>query len=48
MTRSFRLALFAAAALATTGCGYNKIQALDEQVNSAQGQISAQLQRRAD
>ena len=29
-------------------CGYNKIQTLDEQANSAQGQIEVQLQRRAD
>jgi LemA protein len=32
----------------TTGCGYNTIQTLDEQVNTAQGQIEVQLQRRAD
>jgi LemA protein len=31
-----------------TGCGYNKIQTMDEQVNKAKGQIAAQLQRRAD
>jgi LemA protein len=31
-----------------TGCGYNKIQTLDEQANAAQGQIEVQLQRRAD
>src|SRR5262249_28037637 len=30
------------------GCGYNRIQALDEQANGAQGQIGVQLQRRAD
>ena len=30
------------------GCGYNSIQQLDEQANSAQGQIEVQLQRRAD
>ena len=35
-------------ALSTAGCGYNRIQALDEQVNTAQGQIEVQLQRRAD
>jgi LemA protein len=34
--------------LALTACGYNKIQTLDEQANSAQGQIEVQLQRRAD
>jgi LemA protein len=34
--------------LALTACGYNTIQTLDEQANSAQGQIEVQLQRRAD
>ena len=34
--------------LALSGCGYNKIQTLDEQANAAQGQIEVQLQRRAD
>ena len=29
-------------------CGYNKIQTLDEQAASTQGQIEVQLQRRAD
>ncbi len=48
MMRSLRLALFAAVALGASGCGYNRIQTLDEQVNKAQGQIAAQLQRRAD
>jgi len=37
-----------ALALLTTGCGYNKIQTMDERVNQAKGQIEAQLQRRAD
>lgn len=36
------------ALLALTGCGYNRIQALDEQVNGFKGQIEVQLQRRAD
>jgi LemA protein len=31
-----------------TGCGYNRLQELDEQVNSSQAQIQTQLQRRAD
>ena len=31
-----------------TGCGYNTIQSLDEQANSAKQQIEVQLQRRAD
>jgi len=49
MTRSSRVA-FALAMLATltAGCGYNTIQTMDERVNQAQGQIQAQLQRRAD
>ena len=34
--------------LALTGCGYNAIQKLDEQAQSAQQQIEVQLQRRAD
>jgi LemA protein len=34
--------------LVLTGCGYNKIQTLDEQASAAQGQIEVQLQRRAD
>lgn len=41
-------AVVLAAALLTAGCGYNNIQTLDERVNQAQGQIQAQLQRRAD
>jgi len=36
------------AALLLTGCGYNTMQSLDEQINQGQGQIEAQLQRRAD
>ena len=48
MTRSLRVVLVAALALAASGCGYNRIQGLDEQVNKAKGQIAAQLQRRAD
>ena len=31
-----------------TACGYNRIQTLDEQANTAQSQIEVQLQRRAD
>jgi LemA protein len=34
--------------LALAGCGYNSIQTLDEQTNSARSQIEVQLQRRAD
>ena len=35
-------------AVLTTGCGYNKIQSLDESAQAYQGQIEVQLQRRAD
>jgi LemA protein len=31
-----------------TGCGYNRIQQLDEQANGYKSQIEVQLQRRAD
>ena len=34
--------------LAFTGCGYNKMQQLEEEVNGAWGDIEANLQRRAD
>jgi LemA protein len=49
MKRSSAVA-FALVMLAVTsaGCGYNTIQTMDERVNQAQGQIQAQLQRRAD
>jgi LemA protein len=43
-----RLFLIALGASLTTGCGYNTIQSLDERASGAQGQIEAQLQRRAD
>ncbi|MGH7583138.1 MAG: LemA family protein [Gemmatimonadales bacterium] len=35
-------------ALATSGCGYNRLQRLDEQINQAQSQIKVQLQQRND
>jgi LemA protein len=40
--------LAVALSVSLVGCGYNRIQALDEQANQAQGNIEAQLQRRAD
>ncbi|HET9424252.1 MAG TPA: LemA family protein [Gemmatimonadaceae bacterium] len=43
--------MFALLLLATplmTGCGYNRIQSLTQEVDAAQGNIQAQLQRRAD
>jgi LemA protein len=50
MKRSTFLASLAAVVLATatSGCGYNQIQSLDERVNAAKGQIETQLQRRSD
>ena len=32
----------------SNACSYNKLQTLDEQINTAQSQIKVQLQRRAD
>ncbi len=40
--------LLAAAVVVLSGCGYNRIQTLDEQVNAFKSQIEVQLQRRAD
>jgi LemA protein len=40
--------LLVLAVLALSGCGYNRIQSLDEQVEAYKGQIAVQLQRRAD
>ncbi|MFL5575598.1 MAG: LemA family protein [Gemmatimonadaceae bacterium] len=48
MHRRRRSTTLLAALVLTTGCGYNTIQTLDEQVNTNQGQIEVQLQRRAD
>ena len=36
------------APFALSGCGYNRIQTLDEQASSSKHQIEVQLQRRAD
>lgn len=44
----FRRWLAVTLAVVTTGCGYNRIQSLDEQAQAYQGQIEVQLQRRAD
>src|ERR1051326_4359279 len=44
--RIFATLLLAAPLL--TGCGYNRIQSLTQNVDAAQGQIQAQLQRRYD
>jgi LemA protein len=40
--------LIAAVALGVSGCGYNRIQTLDEQASAFKSQIEVQLQRRAD
>lgn len=40
--------LISALPLLAVGCGYNRIQSLDEQAQSAKQQIEVQLQRRAD
>src|SRR5918998_1350643 len=41
-------ALLSAAVVGGSGCGYNRIQTLDEQAAQAKQQIEVQLQRRAD
>jgi len=43
-----RRLLFVSTVLLFAGCGYNRIQTLDEQVNAYKSQIEVQLQRRAD
>lgn len=49
MSKIARIAgLVLAIPLLTSGCGYNRMQELDEQVNKSQAQIQTQLQRRAD
>jgi len=44
--RMFAIVLFALPLV--TGCGYNRIQSLTQEVDASQGQIQAQLQRRYD
>jgi LemA protein len=43
-----RLVVVAGVLLTLSGCGYNRIQTLDEQANAFKSQIEVQLQRRAD
>ena len=43
-----RSIVIATAVLTLSGCGYNRIQTLDEQVTAFASQIEVQLQRRAD
>lgn len=42
------LCIALATLLALSGCGYNKLQGLDEQVKGAWGEVQNQYQRRAD
>jgi LemA protein len=44
----YRRWLVVTLAALTTGCGYNRIQQLDERAQAYQSQIEVQLQRRAD
>ena len=48
MTSRTKLACTLALALATAGCGYNRIQELDERTEQMEGNIDAELQRRSD
>ena len=48
ITRRSTLPVLLALALGASGCGYNAIQTLDENVNRSKQQIAVQLQRRAD
>jgi LemA protein len=48
MNRRWGMAAVTVLATLCTGCGYNRIQTLDEQATAAQSQIEVQLQRRAD
>lgn len=46
--RRLLTAFLMASMLALTGCGYNKLQSTDEQINSAWSEVLNQYQRRAD
>jgi len=48
LTTMQRLTVVLGAALLASGCGYNRIQTLDETVSGYASQIEVQLQRRAD
>jgi LemA protein len=48
MIRRWVVAPMVALPLLVSGCGYNRIQSLDERAQQFQGQIEVQLQRRAD
>jgi LemA protein len=46
--KTLMLAVVIVAVLALSGCGYNRMQQLEEAVSRAWGDLEAQLQRRAD
>ena len=48
MVRRFSMSLACAALLLLSGCGYNTLQSLDEQVKAAWSEVLNQYQRRAD
>ena len=48
MAKRFSVLLAYAALLLLSGCGYNQLQSLDEQVNAAWAEVLNQYQRRAD
>src|SRR5687767_117983 len=43
-----RLIMMLPLVVVLTGCGYNRIQTLDEQVEQQKGNINTELQRRSD
>ena len=48
MRKQWTTSVLAVLAVTLSGCGYNRIQTLDEQANAFKSQIEVQLQRRAD
>ena len=48
MVRRFSMSLACAALLLLSGCGYNTLQSLDEQVKASWSEVLNQYQRRAD
>ncbi len=51
ISRYFTLALMSCALMMTlmfSGCGYNQIQTMDEDINNKWAQVESQLQRRSD
>jgi LemA protein len=46
--RAFAILAVAASVLTSSGCGYNRMQSQDEQINAAWAEVLNQYQRRAD